>query len=303
MESTGRPKRPTLADIISNSTFLDRYEILELLGEGATGKVYKIRESSTEKIYALKLIKNKMVSIPSVVMQFRQESDIGYRLNHENIAAVHEFGLRPSAYVILDFYDGESLSKEILKNGKLNVDRSVNIFEQICNGLEHAHKNGVVHCDIKPENILLIKCEKKGECVKIVDFGISELKIRGEFRSVNLEPEKEFYGSPLYASPEQIRLFPTDPRSDIYSLGCLMYKTLSGAQPIDGEDLTTCLINHLTAIPPKFKQIDPELQIDNELENIVQRCMAKELENRFQTVRDVNRALRIYKARKSLGII
>lgn len=302
MESTGRPKRPTLTDILSNSTFIDRYQLLELLGEGATGKVYKIRESSTEKIYALKWIKNKMGTIPSVVMQFRQESDIGYRLNHENIATVHEFGLRPSAYVILDYYDGESLSKVISKNGRLSVDRSVNIFEQICNGLEHAHQKGVVHCDIKPENILLIKCEKKGECVKIVDFGISELKIRGEFRSVNLEPEKEFYGSPLYASPEQIRLFPTDPRSDIYSLGCLMYKTLSGAQPIDGEDLKACLINHLTAVPPTFAQIDPDIKIDNELENIVRRCMAKELENRFQSVRDVNRALRIYKARKSLGI-
>lgn len=303
MESTGRPIRPTLTDILSNSTFIDRYEILELLGEGATGKVYKVREFSTEKVFALKLIKNKVGAIPSVVMQFRQESDIGYRLNHENIATVHEFGLRPSAYVILDFYDGESLSKEISKKGMLDVDRSVNIFEQICNGLEHAHQKGVVHCDIKPENILLIKCEKKGECVKIVDFGISELKVRGEFRSVNLEPEKEFYGSPLYASPEQIRLFPTDPRSDIYSLGCLMYKTLSGVQPIDGEDLTACLVNHLTAVPVKFAQIVPELKIDIELENIVRKCMAKELENRFRNIREVNRALRIYKARKRLGII
>ncbi|MBP7861736.1 serine/threonine protein kinase [bacterium] len=303
MESTGRQKRPTLADIISNSTFIGRFKILELLGEGATGKVYKIRETSSGKIFALKLIKNKMVANPSVVMQFRQESDIGYRLNHENIATIYEFGLRPNAYVILDYYDGESLSKVISKNGNLSVDRSVNIFEQICYGLEHAHQKGVVHCDIKPENILLIKCEKKGECVKIVDFGISELKVRGEFRSVNLEPEKEFFGSPLYASPEQIRLLPTDPRSDIYSLGCLMYKTLTGVQPIDGDDLKTCLVKHLTLVPLKFAEVNPDLNIDKELENIVQRCMAKEVENRFQSARDVSRALRIYRARKSLGII
>ncbi len=301
MEISEKPKRETLSDIICNSTFFDRYETLELLGEGATGKVYKVREISTGKLFVLKLIKAKVSHDPSIVMQFRQESDIGFRLHHENIASVYEFGMRPGPYVILDFYDGETLATVIGDNINLSIDRSLNIFEQICNGLEHAHLHGVVHCDIKPENIMLIKNEKKIECVKIVDFGISEMKIRGEFRSVNLEPDKAFYGSPLYTSPEQIRRFPTDPRSDIYSLGCLMYRTLSGVLPITG-DLTDCLVKHLTFIPPTFAQIRPDLDIDKELEEIVRRCMAKELENRFQTVRDLNRALRLYKTKKRLGL-
>lgn len=179
---------------------------------------------------------------------------------------------------------------------------ALSIFEQICSGLEHAHLKGVVHCDIKPENILLIKCDKKIDCVKIVDFGISEMKVRAEFRSANLAPESEFYGSPLYTSPEQIRSVPTDPRSDIYSLGCLMYRTLSGKQPVDGDNLIECLVNHISHTPPKFDEICPDLKIPRALEVIVRKCMVKELENRFQTMRDVIRALKIYKAKKSLGL-
>lgn len=302
MDLTGKAKRPTLSDILSNETFVDRYEILEQIGEGATGKVFKVEEKETGKIAALKIIKSKMVTNPSLVLQFRQESDIGFRLQHENIASVREYGLRPSAYVILDYYEGETLSSVLADDKHLGVERSLDIFEQICKGLAHAHFKGVVHCDIKPENILLLKDDKKKDLVKIVNFGISEMKVKGVFRSANLQPETEFYGSPFYTSPEQIRGMPTDPRSDVYSLGCLMYRTLSGKQPIDGDDMVECLKNHMSFVPLKFSEVCPELKIPSKVEEIVRQCMEKNLQNRLQSAQEVLSALRIYKAKKRLGL-
>jgi serine/threonine-protein kinase len=274
--------------------FADRYEILETLGEGGMGKVYKARHMLMRRLVAIKVVHPHLVSSAATLTRFQQEAEAVSRLNHPNIVAVHDFGLVPRAYLVMDYLDGISLDDLLEDYAPLSLDRSLHIFLQICDGLAHAHQNGVVHRDLKPSNIMLTNADGKTDIAKIVDFGIAKLMLREIGDSKHLTATGEVFGSPLYMSPEQCRAKSMDARSDIYSLGCIMYRTVTGHQPILGQELIECLYNHVNIAPRRFKDICAELNLPQALEAIVMKCMEKDQEKRFQSMLELKDALAVF---------
>lgn len=240
---------------------------------------------------AIKVVHPHLVSNAYAMARFQQESEAASCLNHPNIVTVHDFGLLPRAYLVMDYLDGMCLSDLLANDAHLSLGRSLNIFVQICAGLVHAHQNGVVHRDLKPSNIMLVTIDGKKDCVKILDFGIAKLMLKENPTDIRLTSTGEIFGSPHYMSPEQCRGKPMDTRSDIYSLGCIMYRTLTGQRPIPGEDLLECLYNHVTVPPGRFKDVCPEIEVSESLERVILKCMEKEPENRFQTMSELKDVL------------
>ncbi len=274
--------------------FANRYEIVSIIGEGGMGTVYKAKHRLMKRMIAIKVVHTHLVSNTGTLTRFQQEAEAASSLNHPNIVTVHDFGLAPRAYMVMDYLDGVSLATLLENNAHLSVDRSLPIFIQICAGLAHAHKFGVVHRDLKPSNIMLVNRDEQKDNVKIVDFGIAKLMLREvSAKSKQLTATGETFGSPLYMSPEQCRGRAIDARSDVYSLGCVMYRTLTGHQPILGQDLLECYYNHVNLSPRRFKDICPDIAIPEALEAIVIKCMEKDPKKRFQSMLELKEVLEI----------
>jgi len=282
---------PSVHEHIVGTIFADRYELVEIIGEGGMGKVYKAMHKFMKRFVAIKVVHMHLVSSAATMTRFQQEAEAVSRLNHINIVTVHDFGLVPKPYLVMDYLDGDSLAEVLSDNGSLELARCLPIFAQVCAGLAHAHEHGVIHRDLKPSNIMVIDSGGQKDLVKIVDFGIAKLMLREMDESKHLTVTGEVFGSPLYMSPEQCRGRAMDARSDIYSLGCIMYRTLTGHQPILGSMLMECLYNHVNIAPRGFDDICPELKIPLAVEAIVMKCVEKEPENRFQSMQELKNAI------------
>ncbi len=271
----------------------DRYEILELIGDGAMGQVYKAKHRLLKRIVAVKMMHPNLVSGAAALKRFQKEAELASALNHPNILTVYDFGVTDGGvpYLVMAFLKGTSLAEEIAGGANLELKRSVHIFKQVSLGLAHAHENGVVHRDLKPSNIMLVKLDNDPDFVKIVDFGIAKLLTPSEGETDNLTRTGEVFGSPPYMSPEQCRALKVDARSDIYSLGCVMYRTVSGKQPITGHDLIEYLYKHVNETPAAFNIVCPELNIPADLEAIIFKAMAKQPDDRYQSMGELREAL------------
>ncbi len=272
------------------TVFDNRYEIMDFIGEGGMGKVYKARHRMEKRISAIKIMHPDLCDSLSILSRFKQEVDITGKLHHPNIVSVHDIGMQPRAFMVMDYLQGESLAYMLSQSSRIDYKRSLPIFLQICEGLTYIHKKGIVHRDLKPSNIMLLEEKGKKDFVKIVDFGIAKMMLKKSRSLSRLLPE-ELCGSPFYISPEQCQRKSVDARSDIYSLGCLMYRTITGHQPITGGDYLECLQNHVSQAPKCFDDFCPEISIPNNLENIILKCIAKERENRFQSTNELKEAL------------
>ncbi|CAN5578290.1 hypothetical protein BH11CYA1_BH11CYA1_39060 [soil metagenome] len=271
----------------------DRYEILELIGDGAMGQVYKAKHKLLKRIVAVKMMHPNLVSGAAALKRFQKEAELASALNHPNILTVYDFGVTDLGvpYLVMAFLAGTSLAEQVAGGVNLELKRSVHIFKQVCLGLAHAHENDVVHRDLKPSNIMLVQLDNDPDFVKIVDFGIAKLLTPTEGETDNLTRTGEVFGSPPYMSPEQCRALPVDARSDIYALGCVMYRTVSGHQPITGHDLIEYLYKHVNEVPAAFKEVCPELDIPAELEAAIFKAMAKQPDDRFQSMGELRAAL------------
>ncbi len=271
----------------------DRYEILELIGDGAMGQVYKAKHRLLKRIVAVKMMHPNLVSGAAALKRFQKEAELASALNHPNILTVYDFGVTDGGvpYLVMAFLKGTSLAEQIAGGANLELKRSVHIFKQVSLGLAHAHENGVVHRDLKPSNIMLVKLDNDPDFVKIVDFGIAKLLTPAEGETDNLTRTGEVFGSPPYMSPEQCRALKVDARSDIYSLGCVMYRTVSGKQPITGHDLIEYLYKHVNETPAAFNIVCPELSIPADLEAIIFKAMAKQPDDRYQSMGELREAL------------
>ena len=195
-------------DQLLGTVFADRYEILSIIGAGGMGKVYKARHKLMRRLVAIKVVHSHLVCSTETLARFQQESEAASCLNHPNVVAVHDFGLVPRAYLVMDYLDGISLADLLKDDCHLDLNRSLRIFVQICAGLAHAHHHGVVHRDLKPSNIMLINDDGHRDFVKIVDFGIAKLMFSEMGESKHLTAQGEISGSPLYISPEQCQARP-----------------------------------------------------------------------------------------------
>ncbi|HEY9871187.1 MAG TPA: serine/threonine-protein kinase [Candidatus Obscuribacterales bacterium] len=282
-------------------TFADRYQIVALIGEGGFGVVYKARHTLIGRTVAIKVLHERAADDASL-RRFRLEAQAAAGLTHPNIVAVYDFGAEDASqlYLIMDYVEGTSLAELLYAEGHLEVLRALNIFIQTCEALEHAHRRGIIHRDLKPSNIMLARDETEGDFVKIVDFGLAKL-IVGDGQSEKLTQTGELLGTPLYMSPEQCRGDALDARSDIYSLGCIMYEALSGRLPICGKNTLSTLYQHISCDPLPFASAAPEIRVPQPLERIVFKALHKNPAARYQSMAELARELRRVRSALTAG--
>lgn len=269
-------------DIVS-----DRYRIHSLIGRGGMGSVYKIEQVLLGKTLALKILNTSRLSDLSV-RRFHHEARAAFAIDHPNLITVHDFGLLEDKipYLIMDYIEGESLAQRIKDNAMLDLKEALPLFLRICFGLGYAHEKGVVHRDIKPSNIMLV--ELRGELndgfVKIVDFGLAKFTQKEGDNIQSLTRTGEVFGSPLYMSPEQCSGNSVDERSDIYSLGCVFFETLTGTPPFIGQTALATMMLHLGQQAPSLKEASMGKDFPPVIERIVAKMLSKKPEERYQTL-------------------
>jgi len=285
LEATGIEPENAAAALIG--TIIDKhYEIMSIIGSGGMSVVYVAKDIRLKKIVALKMMLPHLVANPLSMQRFQQEAEAASNLNHPNVVGVHNFGVSKSTqpYLIMDYCQGIALGALIAQSGRLDLDRAVPIFIQIASALAHAHEKGVIHRDLKPSNILVTQSSENRDLIKIVDFGIAKILPQEGREAAQLTQTGEIFGSPMYMSPEQCRGERLDVRSDIYSMGCVMYETLTGGPPIEGANMLEILFKHINEMPPRLTQTASGLPFPPKLEAIVFKTLAKDPNERYQTM-------------------
>ncbi len=270
---------------LPGSTFADRFELQELLGQGGMGSVYKARQRFTGQIVAIKMLHAGRDQ--QTYLRFKQEGKAASALKHPNIATVLDFGIADSgqAYLVMEFVEGMSLEQAIDTTLRMPVERCLKIFIQVCDALLEAHEHGIVHRDLKPSNIMLTQASNGHETIKLVDFGVAKMLAPDEFADgPKLTMTGEVFGSPAYMSPEQCTGRQIDHRSDIYAMGCVMYETLTRTPAFLGENRIEVMYKQMNEMPKDFRAVAPNLKINPDLEKIVFKALAKEPDQRFYSI-------------------
>lgn len=266
---------------------LRKYRVLQLLGTGGMGSVYKVVHIESNLEYAIKFL-NKQQTNDAAIRRFEIEARAANKLDHPNLIKVHESGLLPDGqpFFVMDLVEGESLADLLRRHGRLSVDKATKIFIQVGFALSYAHSNGVIHRDVKPSNIMVQSLDSDtmlGTVVKVVDFGIAKLTGQDEFSQQTLTRTGEIFGSPLYMSPEQCMGSGVDHRSDLYSLGCVFYEALTGAPPLVGDTALSTMLKHQGEKALSLKEASMGIEFPEQLEHIVARLLAKDVEDRYQS--------------------
>lgn len=266
--------------------------IQALIGKGGMSSVYRGEQLMIGRTVAVKILHSLLFSEANAVMRFQQEAKAVGSLDHPGIIKVHEFhaGEKGRSYLVMEHIEGVTLSSLVSKSESLDWKRLRNIFAQACDALDHAHKRGIVHRDIKPSNIMLVKSEQTPDFVKILDFGIAKMLIP-ENEALRLTQTGEVFGSPLYMSPEQCTAQRIDHRSDIYSLGCVLYEALTGKPPLSGSNIYETIFKHTSEMPKSLRAYRPQLEHLAEFEAVVLKAMAKNPADRFQSMGEFKLAL------------
>lgn len=269
------------ADVLQAGAMVARhYQVIECLGSGGMSVVYKARHVLMDKVVAVKLLLPNAIPSQKMVLRMQQEAKAISRLRHENIVQVSEFGLDDKGlpYLVMDYVTGKPLSSLIETEQKLTLEKCFDITIQVAAGLEHAHASGIVHRDIKPDNII-ITSENGKEIAKIVDFGIAKLS---DNPSQALTQTGELFGSPLYMSPEQCRGKNADHRSDIYSLGCVLFECIFGKPPFISDSRLTTMMMHISDKP----QINEKI-CGAPLKVVLEKCLVKDVSLRYQSATEL----------------
>ncbi|MBP9094060.1 serine/threonine protein kinase [bacterium] len=264
-------------DIIGES-----YQLIDLIGQGGMGVVYRVKHLILGKQYALKLLAPNHINSQSW-RRFELEGRSLAKLNHANIVSIHNMGIdKACPYFIMDLLQGMSLADRIKSSGPLSEKESLEIYMQVCAGISCAHKSGIIHRDIKPGNIMLVPAAS-GVLVKIVDFGMARLQVPSGSTSQALTASGEIFGSPYYMSPEQTLGEEMDARSDIYSLGCSLFESLTGQVPFAGTTAIQTLMMHQEDLPPVPSSLHSIGKISPAMDAVVARCLKKEAKQRYQS--------------------
>ena len=264
----------------------DRYRIQSLIGQGSAGSVYRARQELIGRDVAIKVLHDYLVSDEEFVKRFKQEAKAASRLNHPNIITIYDFGIIPLGrrpYIAMDLLNGTPLSEIISQSDHIPIDTVIPIFKMVCQALSEAHSQGVVHRDIKPENIVLVERGGKKFFPMVVDFGIARL-IQEESDAAKITRTGTVCGSPTYMSPEQCTSSKVDHRSDIYSLGIVLFETLTGTVPFTAEELVKVMTMHLLDKAPTLSEARPDLHFPEKLEIVVSRALSKHPEDRYQNM-------------------
>ncbi len=285
-KASGTPKAQ---EIRSGEIVADKFRIKSKLGKGGMGDVYLAEQIFTKKDVAIKFLAPNQNLQPERWMRFQQEARVLAKLNHPLIIRVMDFDLSQEhgPYIVMEYFEGEALSSIISRTKKLNPDFVAEVCRQVADALQYAHAIGVVHRDIKPSNIMVAHKPGTPPAVRIVDFGIAKWQTADD-ENLALTKTGQLMGSPLYMSPEQCLGETCDARSDIYSLGCVMYEALSGKAPFVGKSYADTIHKHVEDKPSTFAD---ELKVPSNMQRIVLSALEKKPSDRFQSMSEFRAAL------------
>ena len=265
-----------------------RYRLLSPLGAGGMAVIYKAQDLALGRLVAVKILREPLTAEPDFLARFQQEARAAANLAHPNIVTVHDFGRDGGRnYIVMEYIEGKDLKTLIKEVAPFKIDRALDIAIQICAGIGYAHRAGLVHCDVKPQNILVTPDGR----VKVADFGIARAL-------ASLQPGETtdvVWGSPQYYSPEQAAGEMPTPASDVYSIGVVMYEMLAGRLPFVASTQPALAMMHLRDEPPRLTQFNPALP--ENLERIVHKVLAKEPSARYRTADQLGRILISYRER------
>jgi serine/threonine protein kinase/Flp pilus assembly protein TadD len=268
-------------ELTTGSSFAGRYQVIEELGHGGMGRVYKAFDSKIKEKVALKLIKPGVASDKETIERFSNEIRLARRIGHRNVCKMFDIGEAEGAHFItMEYVHGEDLKSMIQMSGSLSLGMLLSVGKQVCDGLAEAHSLGVVHRDLKPQNIMI---DKNGNA-KIMDFGIAR-----SVKDKGITGPGVMIGTPEYMSPEQVEAKEVDHRSDIYSLGVILYEMATSRVPFTGETALSIAMKHKEEIPKNPKQLNPH--IPDDLSGVILKCLEKDKTKRYQSASDVHSEL------------
>lgn len=260
------------SELVRGSVFAGRFEVIEKLGKGGMGVVYRVFDKKVEEDVALKLLNPEVSSDKTTIARFRNELKLARKISHKNVCRMFDLNEEgDTQYITMEYVPGEDLKSSVSRIGHLSVGKAVSVAKQVCEGLKEAHQLGVVHRDLKPQNIMI---DKEGN-VRIMDFGIARSLKKKGITGTGL-----IIGTPEYMSPEQAEMQEVDPRSDVYSLGVILYEMVTGRVPFEGETPLSVAMKHKSE-----EALDPRkvnAQIPEGLSRVILKCLEKKKEDRYQ---------------------
>jgi serine/threonine protein kinase len=259
------------------TTFGERYEIIEELGKGGMGRVYKVFDKKIKEVVALKLIRPEISADKNTIERFNNELRLARKISHRHVCRMYDLGEEgPSHFITMEYVPGEDLKRFIKRSGQLTLGKAISITKQVCEGLAEAHHLGIIHRDLKPQNIMI---DLEGN-TRIMDFGIARF-LEGE----GLTTQGVMIGTPEYMAPEQAELEDVDQRSDIYALGIILFEMVTGRVPFEGKTPLSIAMKHKSQAPPDPTNLNP--QVTEDLSRVIRKCLQKEKKQRYQNVAEL----------------
>jgi serine/threonine-protein kinase len=289
----GDANPPAAEDPLVGTVVSDRYRIVRKVGEGGMGAVYQAEHAVIGKRVALKVLFADLSRRPELVARFLQEAKSASRIGHENVIDISDFGQTSHGlvYIAMEFLEGQDLGRALRTERTLPWGRARGILMQIAKGLRAAHGQGIIHRDMKPENIFLVQREGRPDFVKVLDFGIAKVVSADNNDGPRLTQTGMIFGTPEYMSPEQAQGQPPDHRVDVYAVGCIMYHMLTGVVPFHADSFMGILTKHLLepVVPPRQRR--PDLQIPADVEAVCLRALEKDRDKRWADMDEFYRAI------------
>jgi serine/threonine-protein kinase len=290
-----RPQDPNIGRDLLNGQF----QILQKIGSGGMGSVYKAAQPAMNRMVAVKILHSKLTNRKDLVSRFRREARAMSHLTHPNTVKVLLYGELEdgSLYIVMEYLEGKNLNQVVRKEGAMGVERAIPILIQVCGALHEAHLQGIIHRDLKPENIFLSTNGGLKDYPKVLDFGLAKVTER-ELRpgSVMLTQEGMVFGTPEFMSPEQAQGKVLDARSDIYSLATILYELLTGKLPFDAKTPMEYIQHHVTRAPIGLDARVPGRTFPKGLGEVIARALEKKPENRYSSAADFAEALKPFAA-------